>query len=213
MKMLELSVIIPAYNEMSTLEILLTKIQQLNLSNALIKEIIVVNDASTDETDAFMRNYVVSQEGSGFKYISHSVNKGKGAAIMTALKQVSGDYVIIQDADLEYDPQDYNKLITPVNEGFADVSFGSRYLNKKNRGAQLRTYYIANKFLTGFFNFINRTSFTDIHTCYKLLPAALLKQIVLQEQRFGFDPELSSKLVKMKSLRIVEVSISYKARR
>lgn len=206
----KLSIIIPVYNEETTIFEVLEKVSAVQLPNLIEKEIVVVNDASTDDSLKQIENYISSFPGK-IKLVNHQQNAGKGAGIRSGLQHVSGDYVIIQDADLELDPNEYSNLLEPILEGKSNVVYGSRFINqpKQNGSFLSRT---ANAFLTWLSNVVFRTKLTDMETCYKLVPAELMQRMILKEDRFGFEPEITAKLAKIKSVKFSEVPITYEAR-
>lgn len=206
----KLSIIIPAYNEAATLHHILDKIHAVQLMGDTKKEIVVVNDCSTDHTADVMLRY--AQEHSYIKYVAHAINLGKGAAIHTGIKEATGDYIIVQDADLEYDPAEYNILLKPVLDGFADVVYGSRFMGGKPHRILFFWHSLGNAFLTFLSNMFTNLNLTDMETCYKLFKADVIKNIVLEETRFGFEPEVTAKVSRIPNLRIYEVGISYYGR-
>lgn len=209
---MKLSIIIPVYNEASTIGTILDKIKRVNLVNDIEKEIIVVNDCSTDDTEEVFKKYISTNPGSNILYIKHEKNKGKGAALRTGIKKASGDYLIIQDADLEYDPQEYNDLLMPVVNGFADVVYGSRFMGGNPHRILFFWHTIGNKILTALSNMFNDLNLTDMETCYKLFKTKIIQSIDLKENRFGFEPEITAKISKIPNIRIYEVGISYYGR-
>jgi len=206
-----LSIIIPVYNESKTILTVLQKVSDVNLINGIKKEIIVVNDGSTDGTEIRINEFIKAQQDT-IQLISHQKNQGKGASIQTAIKQVSGDYVIIQDGDLEYDPNEYNILLKPVIDGYADVVYGSRFLGGNAHRILFFWHSLGNKFLTFLSNMFTNLNLTDMETCYKLIKTSLLKDIHLVEKRFGFEPEITAKISRFPDIRIYEVGISYYGR-
>jgi len=206
-----LSIIIPVYNEANTIADVLQKVSDVKLLHPIEKEIIVINDGSTDDTETRIQEFVKKHKH-GIHLISHSKNKGKGASIQSAIKQVSGDYVIIQDGDLEYDPDEYNILLKPVLDGHADVVYGSRFLGGNAHRILFFWHSIGNKFLTFLSNMFTNLNLTDMETCYKLIKTSVFKEIRLAENRFGFEPEITAKLSKLPDIRIYEVGISYYGR-
>jgi len=198
-----ISVIIPVYNEVTTIKEIVKRVQSVDLA----KEIIIVDDASTDGTREALNEL---KEGEGITVLFHQSNQGKGAALRTACKQVKGDIVIIQDADLEYDPQEYSKLIRPIIEGKADAVYGSRFLGGPHR-VLLFWHYVGNKLLTLFSNMFTNLNLTDMETCYKVFKTSILKELSIESNRFGVEPEITTKLAKLKC-RIYEVDISYSGR-
>jgi glycosyltransferase involved in cell wall biosynthesis len=207
-----LSVIIPAYNEGSTITGILNKIQSVELEKGLQKEIIIVNDCSTDGTENIILNYRKENTGMNINYITHEINKGKGAAIRTGIKNATGDFIIIQDADLEYDPNEYNNLLRPVLDGHADVVYGSRFVGGFPHRVLFFWHSKGNKFLTSLSNMFTNLNLTDMETGYKLFRSGIIKSIQLKENRFGFEPEVTAKISKIKNIRIYEVGISYYGR-
>ncbi|MGB9735153.1 MAG: glycosyltransferase family 2 protein [bacterium] len=203
---MKLSVVIPVYNEKDTIEHILSRVKDARVYN-LEKEIIVVDDCSTDGTRDILRQY----NGSGIKIFYHDKNRGKGAALRTGFGKVTGDLVIIQDADLEYDPSDYEKLLKPLIEGKADVVYGSRFMGGEPHRVIYFWHYIGNKFLTMFSNMFTNLNLTDMETCYKVFRKEVLDRIKIEEDRFGFEPEITAK-VSMLDVRIYEVGISYSGR-
>jgi glycosyltransferase involved in cell wall biosynthesis len=208
----KISIIVPAYNEASTISNILDKLIHLSLINNIKKEIIVVNDCSTDNTSAIVENIIAAHPASEIVFISHEKNSGKGAAIHTGIKNATGDYLIIQDADLEYDPNEFNILLKPVIDGYADVVYGSRFLGGSAHRILFFWHTIGNKFLTFLSNLFTNLNLTDMETCYKLFKTDIIKGIKLHEKRFGFEPEVTSKIAKIKNIRIYEVGISYYGR-
>jgi glycosyltransferase involved in cell wall biosynthesis len=210
-----LSIIIPAYNEGKTIPLILERIHAVKLIKNIEKEVIIVNDCSTDNTEAVINNYIANINNTTlnyFKYISHEVNQGKGAAIHTGIAEATGDYLLVQDADLEYDPGEYNTLLKPIVLGSADVVYGSRFMGGNPHRILFFWHSIGNKFLTFFSNLFSNLNLTDMNTCYKLFRSDILKQLPLHETRFGFDPEVTVKLAKIPHLKIYEVGISYYGR-
>ncbi len=208
----KISIIVPAFNEESTISIIADKLLNLYLVNNIKKEIIIVNDCSTDNTEHLIQNIIKSNPTAEIKYIKHEKNSGKGGAIHSGIKNATGDYLIIQDADLEYDPSEINKLLKPVLEGYADVVYGSRFIGGSPHRILFFWHTIGNKFLTFLSNFFTNLNLTDMETCYKLFKTSIIKTISLQEKRFGFEPEITSKIAKIKGIRIYEVGISYYGR-
>lgn len=208
----KISIIIPAYNEESTISIIVDKIIKLALIDNIKKEIIIVNDSSTDDTDKIVENIIAKQKDNEIVYIKHQKNLGKGAAIHSGIKNATGDYLMIQDADLEYDPAEINKLLIPIIDGHADVVYGSRFIGGSAHRILFFWHTIGNKFLTFLSNFFTNLNLTDMETCYKLFKTSIIKNIKLKEKRFGFEPEITSKIAKIKGIRIYEVGISYYGR-
>lgn len=207
---MKLSIIIPAYNESRTIHLILNKVESVNLINNIEKEIIIVNDFSKDNTSSVVKEYM--KDRAHIKFYEHEVNKGKGAAIHTGIKEATGDFIIVQDADLEYDPNEYNILLKPIIDGFADVVYGSRFMGGKPHRILFFWHSIGNAILTFASNMFTNLNLTDMETCYKLFKAEHLKSLKLNEKRFGFEPEVTAKISRVKNIRIYEVGISYYGR-
>ncbi|MDF2456230.1 MAG: glycosyltransferase family 2 protein [Cytophagaceae bacterium] len=207
-----LSIVIPAYNEERTIRLILDKVKEVPLIHGIQKEIIVVNDCSTDGTVRLIDEYILQNSNLLIRLISHDVNKGKGAALHTGIKHASGEYLIIQDADLEYDPREYNDLLKPVVEGFADVVYGSRFMGSNPHRILFFWHTIGNKFLTALSNLLTNLNLTDMETCYKLFNTQMVQSLKLKEKRFGFEPEVTAKISRLKNVRLYEVGISYYGR-
>lgn len=205
-KIKKLSIVIPIYNEVKTIETILKKVEKADIGK-LEKEIVIVNDRSTDGTDKVLSSLNKKE----YKVISHQVNQGKGAALRTGFQHCSGQIIIIQDADLEYDPNEYRKLIQPILDGKADVVYGSRFLKGDCQRVIYFWHYIGNRLLTLFSNMFTNLNLTDMETCYKIFRAELIKKINIKENRFGFEPEITAKIMKYKP-RVYEVAISYHER-
>ena len=207
-----LSVIIPAYNEGNTIHHILNKVKSVKLIEGFEKEVILINDCSTDNTEESIKLYIEENKSLNIVYFKHEINKGKGAAIHTGIKQASGDYVIIQDADLEYDPNEYNILLQPIVDGFADVVYGSRFMGGNPHRILFFWHSIGNKLLTFLSNMLTNLNLTDMETCYKLFRTDIIKSINFKENRFGFEPEVTAKISRIPKIRIYEVGISYYGR-
>jgi glycosyltransferase involved in cell wall biosynthesis len=210
-----LSIIIPAYNEAKTLPLILERINAVKLIRNIEKEVIVVNDCSTDNTEAVINEYIATIKNTTlhyFKYLRHEVNQGKGAAIHTGIAEATGEYLLVQDADLEYDPGEYNTLLKPIVLGSADVVYGSRFMGGNPHRILFFWHSIGNKLLTYISNMFTNLNLTDMNTCYKLIRSDILKKLQLHEKRFGFDPEVTVKVSKLPNIRIYEVGISYYGR-
>lgn len=212
MKITTLSIVIPAYNEAKTIHLILDKIKIVNLIGGIKKEIVIVNDCSTDNTKEAILSYMESNKEIPISYYEHEINKGKGAALHTGIDKAIGEYLIIQDADLEYDPEEYNDLLKPVLNGFADVVYGSRFMGSNPHRILFFWHTIGNSFLTFLSNMFTNLNLTDMETCYKLFKSDMVKNLVLKEQRFGFEPEVTAKIARIPKIRIYEVGISYYGR-
>ena len=208
----KLSIIIPVYNEEQTIKLILDKIKNTTLINDITKEIIIVNDCSTDNTQRVIETYITHSPEITIRYYKQEKNLGKGAALHLGISKANGEYLVIQDADLEYDPSEMNKLLKPVLDGYADVVYGSRFIGGAPHRILFFWHTIGNKFLTFLSNFFTNLNLTDMETCYKLFKTSIIKTISLQEKRFGFEPEITSKIAKIKGIRIYEVGISYYGR-
>lgn len=207
-----LSIIIPAYNEGATIHLILDKVKDTNLVNDIAKEIIIVNDCSSDNTSEAVKRYQKANPELNIQFYEHEVNKGKGAALHTGIKEAKGEYLIIQDADLEYDPREYNALLKPVVEGFADIVYGSRFMGGNPHRILFFWHTLGNKFLTFLSNMFTNLNLTDMETCYKLFNTKLLQGLSLKENRFGFEPEVTAKISRIPRIRVYEVGISYYGR-
>jgi len=208
----KLSIIIPAYNEERTIRNILTKLHEVQLDGDVEKEYIVVNDASSDNTEGEYQQFVNDFPRIDIHYYKHEKNKGKGAALHTGIAQATGDYVIIQDADLEYDPREFNILLQPILEGFADVVYGSRFIGGKPHRILFFWHSIGNKWLTSLSNMFTNLNLTDMETCYKMWNREIIQSVQLYENRFGFEPEVTAKVSRIENIRIYEVGISYYGR-
>ncbi len=210
--MTTLSIVIPAYNEGPTIHYILNKIKAVELINGIQKEIIIVNDCSKDNTEEAILSYQSANPDLPISYHKHEVNQGKGAALHTGIKKATGDYVIIQDADLEYDPEEYNILLKPLLDGFADVVYGSRFIGGKPHRILFFWHSIGNRWLTTASNMLTNLNLTDMETCYKVFKRETIQGIALKEKRFGFEPEVTAKISRVPKVRIYEVGISYYGR-
>lgn len=207
-----LSIIIPAYNEEDSIPAILEKLRSVELNSDIDKELVIVNDCSTDQTEARVFEFQQKHTNLKIKYFKHEINQGKGASIHTGIRLASGNFIIMQDADLEYDPREYNLLLQPILDGFADVVYGSRFLGGNAHRILFFWHTIGNKFLTFTSNMFTNMNLSDMETCYKLFKAHVIKNIVLEEKRFGFEPEVTSKIARIPDIRIYEVGISYYGR-
>ena len=207
-----LSIIIPAYNEEKTIQTILSKVHEVKLIGGMTKEVIVVNDCSADDTEAKVFEYKEQYPELTISYYKHQVNQGKGAALHTGIREAKGDYIVIQDADLEYDPHEFNFLLRPVLDGFADVVYGSRFMGGNPHRILFFWHSIGNKILTFMSNALTNLNLTDMETCYKLWRADIIKGVKLTERRFGFEPEVTARIARVPGIRIYEVGISYYGR-
>lgn len=207
-----LSIVIPAYNEEKTIHLILNRIQEVELVNKMSKEVIIVNDCSTDKTEQAILTYIENNPGLPITYYKHEINKGKGAALHTGISKATGDYIVIQDADLEYDPHEYNKLLIPVMKADADVVYGSRFMGGSPHRILFFWHSIGNKVLTMLSNMFTNLNLTDMETCYKLFRRPIIQGIQLKENRFGFEPEVTAKISRIPNIKIYEVGISYYGR-
>jgi len=199
---MKLSIIIPVFNEKNTIEQIISNVQKASYKN---KEIVIIDDYSSDGTKEILSKFEKKKQ---IKLLFHSKNKGKGAAIRTGIKEATGDIIIIQDADLEYDPNEYKVLIQPILDGKADVVYGSRFMGGQPHRVVYYWHRLGNAFLTTLSNMFSNLNLTDMETCYKAFRANILKSIKIEENRFGFEPEITAKAAKLKC-RIYEVGISY----
>ena len=207
-----LSIVIPAYNEGPTIHFILDKVKAVELKDDMKKEVIIVNDCSKDNTEESILVYQAANPDLKISYYKHPVNQGKGAALHTGIQHATGDYVIIQDADLEYDPEEYNILLKPLLSNFADVVYGSRFIGGKPHRILFFWHSIGNKMLTTASNMFTNLNLTDMETCYKVFRRDIIQGIKLEEKRFGFEPEVTAKIARIPKIRIYEVGISYYGR-
>lgn len=207
-----LSIVIPVYNEENTIHLILDRIKYVELVKGIKKHLILVNDASSDDTEKSILNYQKNNPEMNIEYFSHEINKGKGAALRTGFSHAKGEYTIIQDADLEYDPEEYNDMLKPVIRGEADVVYGSRFMGSNPHRILFFWHTIGNKFITFVSNMFTNLNLTDIETCYKLFDTKLLQSLNLTENRFGIEPEMTAKISRLPKIRIYEIGISYYGR-
>jgi glycosyltransferase involved in cell wall biosynthesis len=208
----KLSVLVPAFNEEQTIERILDRLGEVNLLNDIEMEIVVVNDASTDKTKEIVERYISSHPERSFSFFSQPKNKGKGAALHKAIEMATGDYLVVQDADLEYDPEEFNNLLKPVFKADADVVYGSRFMGGNPHRILFFWHSLGNKFLTMLSNMFTNLNLTDMETCYKLMRTSIAKELLLKERRFGFEPEVTAKIARIPGIRIYEIGISYYGR-
>jgi len=202
---MKVSIVIPVYNEKTTITEILRRVQAVKLG--LAREIVIVDDCSNDGTSDILKRLA---KRPGLKIVFHDKNQGKGAALRTGFSRASGDIILVQDADLEYDPREYPRLLEPILDGRADVVYGSRFLSGPHR-VFFFWHYVGNKLLTTFSNMVSNLNLTDMETCYKVFKREVLQKIRLRSERFGFEPEITIKLAKLRC-RIYEVPVSYAGR-
>jgi glycosyltransferase involved in cell wall biosynthesis len=212
MSIKKLSIVIPAYNEAKTIHRILNKVGDVTLIDGIEKEIIIVNDCSSDDTAAALTQYSAEHPQLGLQIFHHEINKGKGAALHTGIAKATGDVLIIQDADLEYDPNEFNILLKPIVDGFADVVYGSRFIGGKPHRILFFWHSLGNKMLTFMSNATTNLNLTDMETCYKMFRTEMIQGLKLKEKRFGFEPEVTAKIARVEGARIYEVGISYYGR-
>jgi len=212
MSITKLSILIPAYNEEKTIHLILDKVKAVVLDRSISKEIVIVNDCTKDNTEQVLLDYVAKNPELDIRLFNKPVNMGKGAAINREIQECTGDYLIVQDADLEYDPEEYNLLLKPVFMDNADVVYGSRFVGHHPHRILFYWHSIGNKFLTNLSNMMTNLNLTDMETCYKLIRTSIAKEIKIKERRFGIEPEITAKLAKVPKIKIYEVGISYYGR-
>lgn len=206
-----LSIVIPVYNEENTIALLLEKIKSVNIPS-ITKEYIIINDSSTDNSEKIIKDFLNNNIDLSIIYFAHTSNSGKGSCIKQGIALATGNYILIQDADLEYDPNDYTALLNPLISREADVVYGSRFLNGKPKNSIYFFHYWGNIFLTSFSNLFTKTAFTDMETGYKIFTNRIAKQLHLTENRFGIEPEITAKLCRIPNIKIKEVPISFYGR-
>lgn len=210
--MKKLSIVIPIYNEQATILSILNKLLEIKLIGGLKKELVLVNDNSTDQSEKLILSFKKRHPKTVILYKKHSKNRGKGAALNTGFQIATGDIITVQDADLEYDPHEFNRLLKPILDGFADVVYGSRFKGSNPHRALFFWHTIGNNFLTFLSNMFSNLNITDMETCYKMFRSEIIKSIDIKENRFGIEPEITAKISKISNVRIYEVGISYYGR-
>jgi glycosyltransferase involved in cell wall biosynthesis len=212
MEVKRLSILVPAYNEEKTIGTILRRLSELTLVNGIEKEIVVVNDCSRDGTQRELDQYISSHPNERILSFTQPVNMGKGAALHKAISLATGEFLVVQDADLEYDPEEFNALLQPVFKADADVVYGSRFIGGNPHRILFYWHSIGNRWLTGLSNMFTNLNLTDMETCYKLIRTDIAKSLRLKEKRFGFEPEITARLSRIPGIRIYEIGISYYGR-
>lgn len=210
-KLYTLSVVIPVFNEEKTICDILNKIKSVDIPSVNLK-LVIVNDCSSDNSEQVVYEYIENNQDVSIKYFKHEVNMGKGAALHTGIANADGDFLIIQDADLEYDPQEYKDMLKPMLNGNADVVYGSRFMGSNPHRILFFWHTLGNKFLTRLSNIFTNLNLTDMESCYKLFKTDIIQQLKLEEKRFGFEPEVTAKISRVPKIRIYEIGISYYGR-
>ncbi len=207
-----LSIVIPVYNEENTIKSILDELRALRLTDDIKKEILIVNDCSKDRSEEIIKAYMEDYPDLNIQYFTQPKNMGKGAALHRGIKEATGDFLVIQDADLEYDPNEFNDLLKPILRGEADVVYGSRFKGANPHRILFFWHTLGNRFLTFLSNMTTNLNLSDMETCYKMFDTKIIQSLHLKEKRFGFEPEVTQKISRVKNIRIYEVGISYYGR-